>query len=181
MIEFTCAHCGRKARRPPGHVNRSRAQGLNLYCSRKCSGLGRRLNRSKAEKVEAKRLYDIEYQRINRPKRLAQKREYHRQTYDPLVAAIERKKRAPWHLEYCRRPEYRKWKSEYDKKYRASRTFGPFAEAYLTLRQIETAIRERITDYEVRQEKGTLNKSQQRRREDGAEKRRRRDSPTDCE
>jgi alpha-ketoglutarate-dependent taurine dioxygenase len=181
MISFPCAHCGRTASRTIGHVNRARAQGLNLYCSRKCSGLGRRDKRTKAEKKEAKRLYDLEYRANNLEYILERKREYHLRTYDPAKEAIKRKKKMPWHIEYCRQPEYRKWKAEYDKKHRASKYFGPFADAYLTLRQIETEIRERATDYEVRQEKGTLNKSQQRRREDGADKRRRRDSPADSE
>jgi hypothetical protein len=181
VISFTCAHCGRKASRTAGHVNRARARGLNLYCSLECSALGRRTKRTKAEKIEAKRLYDIEYRAKNLERILQGKHEYHLRTYDPAKAAIKRKKRMPAHVEYCRQPEYRKWKAEYDKKYRASRHFGPFAEAYLTLRQIEIAIRERATDYEVRQEKGTFGKSQQRRREDGAYKRRRRDAPADSE
>jgi len=180
MISFVCTHCGRKAKRPAGHVNRSRAQGMKLYCSLKCSALGRRKNRTKAEKVEAKYLYDLIYRAKNLERILKHKHEYHLRTYDPAKAAVERKKRMPAHVEYCRQPEYCKWKAEYDKKYRAARYFGPFAEAYLTLRQVETAIRERATDYEVRQEKGTFVKSQQRRRRDGAESRSRRHSTADC-
>jgi len=180
MISFACAHCGRKAKRPAGHVKRSRAQGMKLYCSRKCSGLGRRNKRTKTEKVEAKRLYDLEYRAKNLERILQRKHEYHLRIYDPVKEAVKRKKRMPAHVEYCRQPEYRKWKAEYDKKYRESRYFGPFAEAYLTLRQVETAIRERATDYEVRQEKGTFGKSQQRRRRDGAESRSRRHSTADC-
>jgi hypothetical protein len=169
MIEFTCDHCGRKASRPTGHVNRQRARGMNLYCSRKCSGLGRRSSLTKAEKKELKRLYDQEYREKNNEYRSAQKREYHRRTYDPAAAKIKRKELVEYHNEYCRQPEYRKWKAEYDKKYRANRIYGPFAEAFLLLMQVETEIKERATDYEIRQENGTSGKTQQRRREDGAD------------
>ena len=31
-VKFNCAHCGEVADKPGGHVNRSRAQGLKLYC-----------------------------------------------------------------------------------------------------------------------------------------------------
>jgi hypothetical protein len=39
------------------------------------------------------------------------------------AAAEYRKQRMHLHVEYCRRPEYRAWKREYDRKYRA-KEFG---------------------------------------------------------
>ena len=94
-MKYKCAHCGKAADKAAGHVNRARAAGLNLYCNRRCSGLGRRSGKTKAQKREEKRLYDIVYRAKNREKRKAQKREYHERTYDPVKAAAYRKTRMP--------------------------------------------------------------------------------------
>src|SRR5438046_492055 len=103
-MKYRCAHCGKEADKPADHVNRAREAGLNLYCNRRCSGLGRRKPRkTKAQKREEKRLYDIQY-RKNSPTLKARRRAFHLRTYDPVKAAKERKKRAPAHAEYCRQP-----------------------------------------------------------------------------
>src|SRR5579862_2812247 len=104
-MRFTCAYCGKKAEKEPSAVNRARKAGLNLYCNRRCSGFGRRLGKTKAQLKEEKRLYDIDYRNKNRVRLLAEKKARHKRTYDPAKARVERKKRAKWHLEYCRRPE----------------------------------------------------------------------------
>lgn len=166
-MKFLCAHCGSEADRPTGHVKRSRARGHRLFCSRKCGGLGRRQHKPKAQKVFEKRLYDMEYRAKNRAMLKAKKHAYFRATYDPAKAAVERKRRMPKHVEYCRRPEYKKWKSNYDRQYRA-REYGAWAECYLLLLDIDNEVNSRMSDYDVRMANGTLNKRQQRRREHGS-------------
>lgn len=179
LIDSKCARCGRCVSKQSGAVNRARRIGAPIYCGRKCAGLARRRHKPKAIRIEEKRLYDAE-RRIRLALELkAQKALRHRRTYDPVKAARERKKRIPRHVEYCRRPEYKRWKSEYDRKYRALKCFGPFAEAYLTLTELDRHIAERITDYETRQENGTNGKKQQRRRQDYADTGRYRHKATD--
>ena len=169
-MKFRCAHCGKTADRPAGHVNRSRAQGLKLYCGFRCSGLGHRKHISKAALVERKRLYDLEYRRKNLARIKANKVEYFRRTYDPAKARIERKKRAKAHAEYCRRPEYRRWKSEYDRQYRA-KEFGPFAEAYRLTVDLNREIKGRASNHEIKWQNQTANKSQFRKRQAGQKER----------
>jgi hypothetical protein len=70
--------------------------------------------------VSEKRIYDAAYRKKNRAKLKAIKRLYHKRTYDPVKAAIERKAKMKNHVEYCRRPEYKKYKSKYDAKRRAT-------------------------------------------------------------
>lgn len=165
-MKFRCAHCGKTANKPSGHVNRARARGLNLYCGRRCSGLGRRDGKTKDQKREEKRLYDLEYRTKNRGMLKAKKREYHKRTYDPVEAAKVRKARMPLHVEYCRQPAYKAWKRDYDRRYRAAE-FGEFAEAYMLTIDLSRTIRERIPNAEVKYQNGCTNKSQRREREAG--------------
>lgn len=166
-MKFNCAHCGKIADRPTGHVRRSRAQGMNLYCGRKCSNLGRRDGRTKAQKVEAKRLYDIQYRKKNYEKLKDSHRAYHLRTYDPEKARIVRKKNMARHVEYCRQPEYKRWKKTYDRRYRAKKFYGPMADAFLTVLDLTKEIKSRSTSYEIRRENQTFGKRQARSREAG--------------
>lgn len=165
LITFTCAYCRREASQPAGAVNRARKIGAHLYCNRECSGLGRRLNKTKAEKVEEKRLYDVEYRRKNRAMLKAKKAEYFRSTYDPGQARIERRKRMPAHVEYCRRPEYREWKRGYDRRYRAEKEFGEYADCFLLVQDIRAECLSQQSDYEIRYAKGRVAMTQQRKRD----------------
>jgi hypothetical protein len=70
---------------------------------------------------------------------------YFQKTYDPVKAAIERKKRMPRHVEYCRSPEYRAKKREYDRARKLSR-FGEFSEAFEALEQLQKEIRKQMPD-----------------------------------
>ena len=170
-MKYRCAHCGKSADRPAGHVNRSRAQGLRLFCGRKCSGLAKRLHKTTAQKKEEKRLYDIEYRNKDPDARKAQKREYHKRTYDPAKAAKVRKARMPYHVEYCRRPEYKRWKKAYDRKHRAGKFYGSFAEAAMLLNDLNLEINGRMDRHEVRYQNGTTNKAQRRKRQGREEER----------
>lgn len=161
----TCAYCKRETDKPVGAVNRAREAGLRIFCDRKCAGLGRRKGKTKAQKIEEKRLYDMAYRAKNLARIKAQKAAHHKATYDPEKQRAYNKKRMPLHVEYCRRPEYRKWKRDYDRQYRA-KEFGPFAEAYLLAIDLNRAIKERATNHEIKWQNQTANKTQFRRRAD---------------
>jgi hypothetical protein len=134
-----------------------------------CAGFGRRLavQPTLQEKIAAKAEYDRLYRERNRGKLKAKKAEYHQATYDPDAAAVVRKRRMPHHIEYCRRPEYREWKSQYDKEYLARKQFGPFAQAALILRDLEQEVLTRASRYQIDLDAGRLNKCKLRKREYG--------------
>lgn len=163
-MKYRCAHCGKQADKPAGHVNRARARGLKLYCGRNCSGLGRRQGKTKEQRVAEKAAYDADYREKNRAMLKAKKREYYERTYDPVTAAAYRKKSMPIHVEYCRRPEYKAWKREYDRRHRAGE-FGEFAEAYMLTMDLNREIKGRKTNEQIKYENGCTNKSQRRERE----------------
>lgn len=161
----TCALCGGLVRQSVSAINRAAREGRPIYCGRKCAGLARRSLMQPDEKKDAKRLYDARRRQELRGQLREKKREYHKRTYDPAKAAAHRKARMPWHLEYCRRPEYREWKSAYDQQRRAKTMFGEFAESALLLMQIDGEIERRATRQEIAQINGTYNKAQRRKRE----------------
>jgi hypothetical protein len=152
-----CAWCSKSSLKETGAINRAKSASAPLYCDRECAGLGRRKGKTKQQLVDEKSAYDAAYREKNRAMLKAKKAERFRATYDPEKARIERASRMPRHVEYCRRPEYKAWKKQYDLDYRA-REYGPFSEAYKLLLQIETEIDERASWYEVAVAKGTLNK-----------------------
>lgn len=171
FLPIICAHCGAGAMKPSGTVNRSRSKGSPLHCGRECSAAARRHNKSVAEKRADK----AEYDRHRRAKIGERIRAEKRAAYHAAVAADpvgmrakereQRQRRMAAHVEYCRRPEYRKWKAEYDRKYLARKQFGAFGEAAILLNDLCSEIASRSTFYERAIEKGTLNKHQERRRE----------------
>ncbi|MEW8193285.1 MAG: hypothetical protein AB2793_06225 [Candidatus Thiodiazotropha sp.] len=163
--EITCAYCGAKAKKENGAINRARATDSPLYCSLKCSGLARRLNKSKEQKKAEKREYDRQYRHINRELLKTKKAEYFRRTYDPEKARVDRKKRAAAHAEYCRRPEYRAWKKSYDRQYRAKKRYGEFWECFLLTLDIRDECLHQASDYEIRKANDTLTKVQRRKRD----------------
>lgn len=178
-MKIKCAHCRKTTDKPPGAVNRSRAAGRPLFCGRRCFGLDRRQHKTKAQKRAEKRAYDAQYRADNLAMLKAKKRAYHKATYDPAKARVVRKKRMPLHVLYCRRPEYKRWKHGYDRRYRSKRLYGPFAEAAMLAVDLNREVKSRITDYEIRSQNGTLNKTQSRRRETNAEGERHRHRPSE--
>lgn len=166
LVSIRCAMCATEVSREAGHVNRSRRKGDRLYCGRVCSGLGRRLQNppTEVERSAAKAAYDAEYRAKNRASLKAKKSAWFQQTYDPDAAREYRKARMPLHVEYCRQPEYRAWKREYDRQYRA-REYGDYAEAFLLLQDVQTEVLSRATRYEIDLANGKLCKSQKRRRQ----------------
>lgn len=162
---FSCSVCGVHFQRENGQANRTLRLAGAIYCSKICSGQGRRIERSDAEKRALKADYDRQYRAENADMLRSKKAKHHRETYDPAQAAIVRKNRMPKHVEYCRRPGYRKWKAEYDKKYCARKGFGDFGEAAIILNQLEAEIASRASRVEISRANGTLNKHQARRRD----------------
>jgi hypothetical protein len=153
--------------RSNGEINRARRAGLSIYCSRACSGISHRKHKTREQKVAEKAAYDAEYRAKNRETLKAKKHNYFKATYDPAKAAEARRARMPFHVEYCRRPEYRVKKRQYDRQYRADKQFAEFSEAFLVLMDLEKEIASRMSRYEIYQANGTLNKILQRRKLDG--------------
>jgi hypothetical protein len=162
-VNPNCGYCGAVVPQPQRAIRRAIREGKPLYCDRECAGLARRV--SVEQKKEAKRLYDAQ-RRVERAAELrAEKAAYYQRTRDPVKEREVRRKNMGRHVEYCRRPEYRAYKADYDQQYRANE-YGEFAEAYLLLLDLEREIRSRASSYERRKARGYYTRSaQQRRRE----------------
>jgi len=79
-MQITCSYCGSIADLPKGAVNRAKRVGANIYCNRVCSGLGRRKGKTKAQKIEEKRLYDAQYRGKNRSMLKEKKHKWFKET-----------------------------------------------------------------------------------------------------
>ena len=121
--------------------------------------------KAEAERKAAKSAYDAQ-RRIDLADRIkAEKAAWHKRTYDPVKAAEERKKTMARHVAYCRTPEYKAKKSEYDKR-KKFEAYGAFADAARLLEEVEREISARATRYEIYIANGRYTRSaQQRRRE----------------
>lgn len=163
-VEIECRHCGKVATKPASAVNRARRDGLSIYCSRECSGLGRRKGKSVEQRKAEKSAYDA-IRRVALADRIkAEKAAYHKRTYDPEKQRAYNQARMAQHVEYCRRPEYRAAKKAYDRQYRARKFYGDFADCFLLVMDIRDECLAQQTDYEIRFAKGGVAKTQQRRR-----------------
>lgn len=163
MLSYVCAFCQSLREKPTGEVNRARKINAPLYCDRTCSGMGRRKGKTKAQKIAEKRAYDAAYRVRNFTALKVKKAAWFQATYNPEKAAIERKTRMPRHVEYCRHPEYKAWKREYDRRLRAGE-YGEFSEAFLLLQDLERELDARASWYERANQKGTINKTMKRKR-----------------
>lgn len=164
-MRCTCDYCGSETEKTTSHYNRAKKVGAGIYCNKVCAGLSRRNNKSAEQKKEDKRLYDLAYREKNVDLLKEKKAAWFQNSYVPVQAAIKRKKKMPYHVEYCRRPEYKKWKRQYDEIHRAKKFFGEFYESVLLLKQIDSEVSSRASKYDIGLENGTINKSQNRRRE----------------
>ena len=122
---------------------------------------------------QEKAAYDQEYRKNNYERIKARNAAYFQRTYDPVQAAIERKKRIPQHVEYCRQPAYRAWKKDYDEQRRASR-YGDFGEAWQILKLLKAEIKrqepDRFERYRQAKRHAWNPEVQRRRREDAKRK-----------
>ena len=160
---YTCPQCGCAFKADASRANRAARIGSPLHCGKVCAGVARRKGKTTDQKRAEKAAYDAAYRAKNAEMLRVKKARYHEETYDPQQAAIARKRRMPWHVEYCRRPEYREKKQVYDQKHRAEKTYGDFAECFLLVMKIRGECLEQSTDYDIRQSGGTLNKKLKRR------------------
>lgn len=165
MVEIECLSCKEKSLKSAGHFNRAIKLGLNLFCNRKCAGLHKRKNIPRELKKRLKSIYDAEYRTKNKEMLKSKKRDYFQKVYkeNPEKFCLIRQKKMPLHVQYCRNPEYKKKKAQYDRELR-SKSYGEFAESHVLLIEIENEIKKRISNYEIRIKNGTLNKAQQRSR-----------------
>jgi hypothetical protein len=175
-MKIRCARCKKPAELSASHVNRSRANGMKLYCSRRCAGMAHRKGKTKAQRVAEKKAYDENYRKTSTTLK-ARRHAHHLKNYDPVKEAVRRKKTMPQHVEYCRQPWYKKWKSEYDARYRA-KEFGAFADAYRLTLELNREIKRRITNGEIKWQNQTSNKAQFRRRGSVEKERSRNDRKT---
>lgn len=161
LLKLRCEVCGVRVLRSQPVFCRN---GPHVYCDRQCTGIARRKFKTDTQKKSEKALYDTMYRARNLTSIKSKKRDYFKRTYDPKQAAVVRRKRMPIHVEYCRRPEYRKKKSAYDETRRDRLQFGEFAESAKLLRQIESEVEKRMSKYNIRLQQGTLTKAQTRKR-----------------
>ncbi len=161
-----CPICKNEFYKSNSHYNRAIKLGLNLFCGRACAGISRRgIEKTIEQKKAEKAAYDKRYRKEYTEELKKEKHEYHKRTYDKEKAASIRKERMPKHIEYCRQPKYKEWKKKYDKKHRAKKQYGEFAEAALILFKIESEIERKSPELlAIKFQNGTLNKSQKRKR-----------------
>lgn len=147
-------------------INIAKKTGAKVFCDKACYGVSRRRKvvLTDVQKKEIKRIYDEQY-RIKKAAIIkAQKAAWYKKTADRDKEREYRKTHMQRHVEYCRRPEYKEWKSEYDSMYRAKKQFGEFATAALLLLDLEKEVLSQASRYEIALTNGVLNKAQQRRR-----------------
>ena len=163
-FKIICAYCKTAAWKEAGAINRATRTASPMFCTKICFGMSRRSAKTSDQIKEEKRLYDISYRLKNADMIKSRKAEWHSSTYDPNTARMRRKVLMPYHVEYCRKPEYRAKKRVYDQRRRAAE-FGDFAESHILLLNLERTLLERGSRYEIDSSKGTLNKKLRRRRE----------------
>ncbi|MDP9954731.1 hypothetical protein J2X97_000368 [Epilithonimonas hungarica] len=159
-MKIICHYCQKEIEKTAGHVNRAKKMGLNLFCNRECAGFSRRSKLSDIEKKALKAEYDKNYRAENHDSIKKRKADYFKKTYDPAKASVERKKRMPKHIEYCRTEKYKKYKKDYDKKYRAKKNYGDFWECKLLVQEISNEYENR----KIKEQNQLINKSQKRKR-----------------
>jgi len=136
----------------------------------RCAGAAKAKHIPRDEKVAAKAAYDREYRAANRAMLKAKKAAYFQRTYDPAIAADERKSRAPAHAEYIKRyyadPRRKAEKVAYDADRRAS-AYGEFADAHKALVALKKEVIKLCPDkYERMKARGYYERNAQQRRRD---------------
>lgn len=163
LIDFVCCNCGENSSTEKGAYNRAIRSGKKLFCGKKCSGEGRRKNKTKEQKVLEKAEYDKRYREKNRAELKIKKADSYQRNRDPEKERIKRKENMHKHIEYCRNPEYKQKKSEYDKRKRLEE-YGYFAECKALLMELEKEISSRATRYEIYKANGRFTRSAKERR-----------------
>ena len=147
MVKVKCARCLKMFLKCVSAYNRARKIDSPLYCSQKCTGLARKKNRSKKEKKRLKAEYDAK-RRAEKSVELKAKKKAAYAVWGPKHRELEREKRKknmPKHVEYCRQPEYKEKKKDYDRKVRVAQ-YGEFAESYELLEELVKEIKRQMPD-----------------------------------
>ncbi len=164
-VPVVCAFCSNISSKEARTVNRARANNLPLYCNRTCAGLARRKGKTELQRKSEKAIYDKGYRAKLEAEIKARKAEHYRLHHDRAKEKAYRQASKQQHLEYCRTPEYRASKREYDKVYRAKKDYGELWECAILVNQIrDKALELAGGDYEIRLANGTLSKNQKRKR-----------------
>lgn len=161
-VKIKCDYCGKEHEKYLGHVNRARSIGANLYCDHKCMGLARRQYLSEETKKQEKADYDKQYREKNEKKMKKKREAWFKKDYaaNPEKYRQARKRKQKAHNEYCRQPEYKKWKQEYDKKFRAKKIYGKLWESAIALNELAKIVDNR----KAKAEQKCITKSQNRKR-----------------
>ncbi len=178
-VTFACQHCGSDTTKTTSAYNRAMRLGRGVYCDRRCAGMARRTgtDRTSAEWRASKAAYDRE-----RRARLGEAlREKKRQAYwanhednlrrqrearaarmaDPEALRAYREAQRRCYM----RPKYREQKRQSDRRYRAERDYGGWADAHVALMDLMDAVREREPEHHRRAiAKGNVNKKTNRQR-----------------
>jgi hypothetical protein len=146
-----CPTCKKRKPRTNSAINKAKKDGLKIYCGRACAGKGRRKENPVTPRNPNWKAMKAEYDRKRREKlgdKLRAKKKAAYAVWGPQHREKERenrKKRMPYHVEYCRQPKYKKYKVEYDRKLRA-KAFGDFAECHRLLLQLTREINKQCPD-----------------------------------
>lgn len=162
-MKVKCHFCGKRLDISVGQYNyRVLKHGLNVYCNKKCAGLGRRVNRTDEENRMIKYFYDAFRYLIEADRLKKQRAEYFKRDYaaNPEKYRKERQRRMKAHVQYCRQPSYRKKKKVYDQQRVAKKNYGEFWEAAIALRELGAIVDNR----KAKQDQKTINKTQNRKR-----------------
>lgn len=166
-VKLICGACGKEYEKSTGHYNRAIKVGYKMFCSHACSFEHRKVERTNEEKKALKSEYDKK--RRNGPIReviLKKKKEYYVSHRDPVKEAQYRKeKRMPYHVEYCRKPEYRTKKKVYDQQYKNQKEYGEYAECAILAEKIKKTIIGMADKANLRTIQGTNNKSKKRKKQ----------------
>jgi len=146
FVDIVCAWCGNVSPRRAADAQRAQRIGAPVYCNRACAGLKRRNGKSVEEKRAEKRAYDGQYRERNRQILKAKKAAHYKRTADREKERQIRQKNMPRHVEYCRKPEYRAKKHQYDIQ-RCSAKYGEFAECHRLLVELQREIVARVPSY----------------------------------
>jgi hypothetical protein len=144
-IKVKCAWCHKSFKKSVGGYNRAMKINSPLYCSQKCCGFARR--KSIKEKKRLKAEYD-KNRRTEKAEELKAQRKAAYAIWGPKHRDKEReirKKNMPKHIEYCRQPEYKKKKKDYDREVRVAQ-YGDFYESYELLEELVKEINRQMPD-----------------------------------
>lgn len=110
-------------------------------------------------KKEKKRLYDLEYRRKNKEKIKDKKKAYYQTESGKAASKRNRDKMKKYHAEYCRTPEYRLKKHEYDSVNWYVRKYGEYWECMQIVEKIEKKVIQLVPDkYERSKMRGVVDR-----------------------